>query len=914
MSEHAAHVPERKVAPAETCSRLARDLLDSQSRRLPDLSGAVVLLPNLHAASAAARELGAAAGRSLWLPRFTTLGDWASAEPAGVRTLPESEREAVLFDALRSRGWLRAPDLWPLAGELAKLFDDLTRYAVRLPASIEDFVAQLEAAYRARAGEPMQLEARLVHELWHAVSEPEPDRVDPVALYHLRLAQIAAAAESPLFAILATEPTPSERAFFEMYSRRAPVTLYRVDAAAGDAAERALDSAWPLSADGPDLRARAQSLASQIARSPLSDRLAIYGAPGLEQEARAIDAQVRRWLVEGKESIAVVALDRLVARRVRALLERAQVMVADETGWLFSTTSAATVLMRWLDALSGDFYHRDLLDLLKSPFVAADWAARREAVFEIERAARQHSVVSGLDEYIDAIRQSGESEAAIELLERIRKAARVFHRDRRRSLHDWLELLFGSLAALGITAGLRRDAAGLQLIEFLERLARELKEIEATFAFVEWRQWLNRQLESAEFRDTGVSSPVIFTHLSLTRLRSFDAVALVGADALHLPGELDQGMFFNQSVRRQLGLPDAGEQVCQFRDDLLGLISRSQSVLVTWQAMRGGEKNLPSPFVERLQVFHELAWKSPLGEGEAATLAASASLPSPVAAEAAAMTVQPAPAASSDLLLAKVSASGYNSLLACPYQFHARYLLGLREPEEVQEALEKRDYGEHVHRILRRFHERFPVASEHPRAELEKSLGEISDAVFAEATEADYLSHGWLLRWKTLIPGYLDWQSEREADGWRFHAAETPRAIEVELPGGERLTLEGRIDRVDVQEVQGTPRYAVLDYKTASVKKLRDGLKEAGEDVQLPVYVALMQDDVAEALYLSLDKDSAETVPLPAEALAESRRAIDRLKEIFSRLREGAPMPAQGVDAVCEWCEMRGLCRRDYWS
>ena len=195
-----------------------------------------------------------------------------------------------------------------------------------------------------------------------------------------------------------------------------------------------------------------------------------------------------------------------------------------------------------------------------------------------------------------------------------------------------------------------RDAAGLQLIEFLERLARELKEIEATFSFVEWRQWLNRQLESAEFRDTGVSSPVIFTHLSLTRLRNFDAVALIGADSLHLPGELDQGMFFNQSVRRQLGLPDAGEQILQCRDDLIGLISRSQSVLVTWQAMRSGEKNLPSPFVERLQVFHELAWKSPLGEGEAATLAAWASLPSPIAAEAPAMTVQPAPAASSSRL------------------------------------------------------------------------------------------------------------------------------------------------------------------------------------------------------------------------------------------------------------------------
>jgi ATP-dependent helicase/nuclease subunit B len=914
MTESAAQVSEHKVAPSQACPVLARDLLESQAARLPDLSGAVVLLPNLHAASGVARELGRAAGRSLWLPRFTTLGDWASAEPAAAGALPESVREATLFDALRSRGWLRAPDLWPLAAELASLFDDLTRYAVRLPASIEEFVAQLEAAYQAKAGEPMQLEARLVHELWHAIAPPEQDRLDAVALYHLRLAQIAETAGSPLFAVLAAEPTPAERDFFAAYSRRAPVALYRLDASAGDSVERTLDAAWPDSAEEPDLRVRARSLASRVARSPLANRLAICAAPGLEQEARAIDAQVRRWLVEGRQSVAVVALDRLVARRVRALLERAQVMVADETGWLFSTTSASTVVMRWLDALSGDFYHHDLLDLLKSPFVAADWAARREAVFEIERAAREHSIVSGLSEYIDAVRESSESAAAIELLERVGRAARVFHRDRRRSLHDWLELLFGSLAALGVTAGLRRDAAGLQLIEFLERLARELKEIEATFTFAEWRQWLDRQLESAEFRDTGVASPVIFTHLSLTRLRSFGAVALVGADALHLPGELDQGLFFNQSVRRQLGLPDAVQQLRQFRDDLIGLVSGSHSVLVTWQAMRASEKCLPSPFIERLQVFHELAWQSSLPESDAPALAAAVVLPPPVAAEPPPQTAQPAPAAAGELLPAKVSASGYNSLLACPYQFHARYLLGLREPEEVQEALEKRDYGEHVHRILKRFHERFPDTSAHSRAELEPVLADISDRVFAEATEADYLSHGWLLRWKVLIPAYLDWQSEREAEGWRFHAAETKREIEVELPGGARLSLEGRIDRIDRLEAQGAQRFAVLDYKTRNKDLLRRELKEPGEDVQLPVYVALMGEEVSEALYLSLDKDSAESVPLPAEALADARRAVERLGEIFARLRQGAPMPAQGIDAVCQWCEMRGLCRRDYWS
>ena len=41
-------------------------------------------------------------------------------------------------------------------------------------------------------------------------------------------------------------------------------------------------------------------------------------------------------------------------------------LVADETGWTFDTLSVSTILERWLTALQSDFYHHDLLDLLKS--------------------------------------------------------------------------------------------------------------------------------------------------------------------------------------------------------------------------------------------------------------------------------------------------------------------------------------------------------------------------------------------------------------------------------------------------------------------------------------------------------------------------------------------------------------------
>jgi ATP-dependent helicase/nuclease subunit B len=34
---------------------------------------------------------------------------------------------------------------------------------------------------------------------------------------------------------------------------------------------------------------------------------------------------------------------------------------------------------------------------------------------------------------------------------------------------------------------------------------------------------------------------------------------------------------------------------------------------------------------------------------------------------------------------------------------------------------------------------------------------------------------------------------------------------------------------------------------------------------------------------------------------------------MYDALHDGSRLTAQGVDAVCEYCEVRGLCRRDYW-
>src|SRR3989338_10089808 len=107
-----------------------------------------------------------------------------------------------------------------------------------------------------------------------------------------------------------------------------------------------------------------------------------------------------------------------------------------------------------------------------------------------------------------------------------------------------------------------------------------------------------------------------------------------------------------------------------------------------------------------------------------------------------AQAAQPAPIAATGIVPESVSISAYNSLVACPCQFYARHILRLNELDEVQEGIEKRDYGERVHQILQRFHECFPQVSGHPVEELEAALRRISEEVFADLLQQDFAAGG----------------------------------------------------------------------------------------------------------------------------------------------------------------------------
>ena len=50
------------------------------------------------------------------------------------------------------------------------------------------------------------------------------------------------------------------------------------------------------------------------------------------------------------------------------------------------------------------------------------------------------------------------------------------------------------------------------------------------------------------------------------------------------------------------------------------------------------------------------------------------------------------------------------------------------------------------------------------------------------------------------------------------------------------------------------------------------------------------------------------------DVTAAADRLLAGIRTDLERIAAGAPLPALGESPVCDHCEARGLCRKDFWS
>ena len=613
-----------------------------------------------------------------------------------------------------------------------------------------------------------------------------------------------------------------------------------------------------------------------------------------EDEAQRTAACALRHIARGDFPLALVSSDRALTRRVRSMLEAQGVRMRDETGWKLSTSAAAAQVMALLKAGAWNVSTDSVLAWLKQ-------VPEREAISDMLEVALRRNAVRDW-RAVARVAAIQEKPLLLPLCQEV--DAWIATCKGRKRLVDWIAALQASLQSWGCWEPLLANGPGAKVAAVL-RLEPESTADWNTRAntalwsgrkldLAEFTAWANQALEAASFQpDYPDEEQVVILPMSQMLGRPFAAVLMAGCDEVRLNPSIEPPGGWTAAQRTALGLPTRDVLEIAFRAAWHHALQTPLADVLWRTSDDTGEALMPSVLVQVLQ------WESQISVGaDPRTLRAVQPAP----------TLRPQPVGQR-LPLDRWTASAYEDLRQCPYRFFALRQLGLKSVDELEGDVDKRDFGVWLHDVLRAFHKALLTDPTMPLVQRRTLL----DSCGAEVTSAMGLPEGEFLpfaaAWPAVRNGYLQWLADHEAGQARFADAETSHT----QPIGS-VTLFGRIDRIDHINPGPDGQVLVVDYKTEPLAKTRGRVKEPLEDTQMAFYAALLPHDSLRGMYVNVgEKDGTKSCE--QLHLVEARDAlIEGLLQDVDAIAGGAALPALGEGVACDFCDARGLCRKDFWN
>ena len=585
-------------------------------------SRAVVLLPYAQlmqeARTAWADHATSQGETGAFMPRFETTMNWAKSLPGFVRMAQDIQMDVAL-DALTAAGLLQRAGLaaqqHQLAGRLVEAAWSVTKIASAQP-----------PAHRLAWGLEKSQELGL-------------SMLQEALQLELAVGRIAL-----MWAAASAYPTDS------LFST-APDLLVMVEGFQSEPLIEALKKHFAGRTASIQLKAPAHR-----------GKIALHTAHDLEDEAHQAAACVLTHLQAGRSPVALIAQDRLLSRRVRAMLAGKGVALRDETGWKLSTTRAAATLMALLAAAAWDASTDSVLDWLKN---APAFDAKLVNVTETAlRKMGCHTWRAVPVDQPDLVPIAVQVAAVRALLQASRP------------LSDWLIAIRAALQSTAQWQPLASDVAGIAVLAALhmnEGKAGEGPEPalpnNPRMSLQDFTAWANQTLESASFEPPHPNvAQVVMLPLSQLLGRPMQAVVLPGCDEIRLSVSPEPPGQWTPAQRALLGLPLRQELADAQRAAWLYALTSPQ-LDVLWRLSEGGERLMPSGFVQALQLQQPMPLAVDNRPGR--TLQTK---PTPL----------PMPTGQA-LAVPKLSASAYDDLRRCPYRFFALRQLKLQPVDELDE-------------------------------------------------------------------------------------------------------------------------------------------------------------------------------------------------------------------------------------
>lgn len=269
----------------------------------------------------------------------------------------------------------------------------------------------------------------------------------------------------------------------------------------------------------------------------------------------------------------------------------------------------------------------------------------------------------------------------------------------------------------------------------------------------------------------------------------------------------------------------------------------------------------------------------------------------------------------------KMRVTEFRDYLACPYRYYLKYRLDLKTRDDTADELDGGLFGSLLHDVFRIFGEgqltTVTTDAEAIRRELHAALDGLARKRFGKSSLPAVTLQVEQVRQR--LDAFSRWQAGWAREGWRIRYVE--EVIDQEqapfVVDGKPMYLQGRIDRVDVNERDGI--CVVFDYKTGDQAETpeKSHRTAAGDwvDLQLPLYRhvvrALEIDGPVKLGYIVVPRDMSEgktgaqiaewTDAELAAADAVAANIVRKVRdEIFWPRTSPPPSFAEEFAAICQ--------------
>ena len=238
------------------------------------------------------------------------------------------------------------------------------------------------------------------------------------------------------------------------------------------------------------------------------------------------------------------------------------------------------------------------------------------------------------------------------------------------------------------------------------------------------------------------------------------------------------------------------------------------------------------------------------------------------------------------------SASRLGTFAGCPYQYFARYTLGLERRQTVR--FEPMDVGTFYHAVLEALFKALKASGKDwadlPADELIALCDGESERVISENAQLiNFMRrqshHRYIIEAaREVLRSFVPMLAQLSKAGqfkqtkaeWKFGFDDTFRFI-LPLDDGREIHLRGLVDRLDTADIDGQKAALVFDYKTGG-KSINYAGMLYGLDLQLPIYLlASHAGNIAPA--------GAFFLPIGSATSSESAADIDAIEASFNKAK-----------------------------